>query len=103
MLSGFGTELRASLFLALFPIRKAEFDRAQLDDALKLRKRARDFALLLEDPKVMLIVADHLAPELGVYPRAKSEHASPQTAIQINVGMAELGERLQKSLRKMNP
>jgi hypothetical protein len=71
-----------------------------------LRKRARDFALLLECPKTMLLVADHLAPELGVYPRAKSEarakaeHASPQTAIQINVGMAELGERLQQALRK---
>jgi hypothetical protein len=84
---------------------RAAFDKNRLEDAVELRKRARDFALLTEDPKAMLLVADHLAPELGIYgaekarAKAKAEHAQPVFALQINTGMAHLAEKLQEALK----
>ena len=87
---------------------KSAFEKYRIDSALKLINRSRDIALLTENVSDMLTVAGMLAPELVVHPqesaraRAKAEHASPQTAIQINVGMAELGERLQEALRKQS-
>jgi hypothetical protein len=69
---------------------RTAFDKARIDDAIKLRRRARDFAMLTEDVKAMLMVADYLAPELGVYQgeraRARARPACYSTATQRGNG-----------------
>ncbi len=76
----------------------------KLDTALELVNTARSVAMATEDVPGMLAIADRLAPEVFVYPlereraRARAE-AGPATAIQINVGMADLATRLQEALK----
>jgi hypothetical protein len=92
------------------------FNKARLDDAQKLHKRARDFATLLEDPRLMLMVAERLAPELYAPAQAEArtkaeaedaaeqaDEAEAQAAAQVRAALEAMSAKLQQALREMPP
>jgi hypothetical protein len=84
----------------------AAHDQVRIKDYKKIMQRAKEMALITDDVGDMLAVAQIVAPELAVYPverqraRAKADYAQPPMAVQINVGLTDLAERLQKALKE---
>jgi hypothetical protein len=84
------------------------YEARQLEEYLGLIKTAKQIALATKSVRDLLAIAAMVAPKSALYPsekvraKAKQDQAQP-TAVQLNVGMNTLAERLQAALREIGP
>lgn len=77
----------------------------RLQEGIELMKKAKSVAMITENVGQMIEIAKIISPEVTVYPRerevarAKAEQLQSNNALQVNVALADLAGKLQKTLK----
>lgn len=88
------------------PDAKLEGVEHRLEQGIELMEKARSIAMITENVGQMLEIAKIISPEIAVYPkeretaRAKAEQLQSNNAVQVNIALADLASKLQKTLKE---